>query len=135
MSKAAIGLARLCLDPTTADSVVRLGGLDKLFPLAEVSNWLLTITFGRLSILNPDLLRLKPHACVCFDIVCGGGVKKSNGWEFEIGDNRAKVVMWGGGSESHMAATHHQAPAFSGISKWERRSQEFFGTIYFMGLA
>ena len=38
VSKAAIGLARLCLDPTTADSVVRLGGLDKLFPLAEVSN-------------------------------------------------------------------------------------------------
>ena len=37
VSKAAIGLARLCLDPTTADSVVRLGGLDKLFPLAEVS--------------------------------------------------------------------------------------------------
>jgi len=35
VSKAAIGLARLCLDPTTADSVVRLGGLDKLFPLAE----------------------------------------------------------------------------------------------------
>ena len=37
VSKAAIGLARLCLDPTTADSVVRLGGLDKLFPLAEVN--------------------------------------------------------------------------------------------------
>ena len=44
VSKAAIGLARLCLDPTTADSVVRLGGLDKLFPLAEVSNWILAIT-------------------------------------------------------------------------------------------
>ena len=46
VSKAAIGLARLCLDPTTADSVVRLGGLDKLFPLAEVSsaNQILPIT-------------------------------------------------------------------------------------------
>ena len=55
VSKAAIGLARLCLDPTTADSVVRLGGLDKLFPLAEVStaNQILPITAALLKIDDP----------------------------------------------------------------------------------
>lgn len=35
VSKAAIALARLCLDPVTADTVVNMGGLEKLFPLAE----------------------------------------------------------------------------------------------------
>ena len=38
VSKAAIALARLCLDPVIADTVVDMGGLEKLFPLAEVSN-------------------------------------------------------------------------------------------------
>ena len=55
-----------------------------------------------------------------FDIVCGGGVKKSNGWEFEIGDNRAKVVMWGGGSESHMSATHQHWQALSRIQQFHQ---------------
>ena len=35
LSKAAIATARLCLDPSTADSVVRLGGLDRLVELAR----------------------------------------------------------------------------------------------------
>ena len=34
VSKAAIALARLCLDPVIADTVVDMGGLEKLFPLA-----------------------------------------------------------------------------------------------------
>ena len=38
VSKAAIALARLCLDPVIADSVVELGGLELLYPLAEVSS-------------------------------------------------------------------------------------------------
>merc|ERR1719384_1371250 len=38
VSKAAIALARLCLDPAIADTVVDMGGLEKLFPLAEVNN-------------------------------------------------------------------------------------------------
>ena len=38
VSKAAIALARLCLDPAIADTVVDMGGLEKLFPLAEVSS-------------------------------------------------------------------------------------------------
>ena len=106
MSKAAIGLARLCLDPTTADSVVRLGGLDKLFPLAEVSNnSIFNVEIYKNPFLTLSLVQALLHAlCV------GGGVKKSNGWEFEIGDNRAKVVMWGGGSESHMSATPPHPP-------------------------
>ena len=35
VSKAAIALARLCVDPATADAVVRLGGLDRLVSLAR----------------------------------------------------------------------------------------------------
>jgi len=35
VSKACIAVARLCLEPPTADMVVRLGGLHRLFPLAE----------------------------------------------------------------------------------------------------
>ena len=43
------------------------------------------------------------------EILCGGGVKKSNGWEFEIGDNRAKVVMCGGGTHvCHPDPLHHR---------------------------
>ena len=38
VSKAAIALARLCLDPVIADTVVDMGGLEKLFPLAEISS-------------------------------------------------------------------------------------------------
>jgi hypothetical protein len=34
VSKAAIALARLCLDPASADSVIRIGGLDQLVSLA-----------------------------------------------------------------------------------------------------
>jgi len=36
VSKAAIALARLCIEHSTADLVVARGGLDRLFPLAEV---------------------------------------------------------------------------------------------------
>ena len=114
MSKAAIGLARLCLDPTTADSVVRLGGLDKLFPLAEVSNNSIfnVEIYKKNSLLTLSLVQALLHAlCV------GGGVKKSNGWEFEIGDNRAKVVMCvGAGSESHMSATPPPTTAWRALS-------------------
>ena len=39
VSKACIAVARLCLQPGTADCVVRQGGLDRLFPLAEVGGW------------------------------------------------------------------------------------------------
>ena len=35
LSKAAIATARLCLDPASADTVVRLGGLDRLVDLAR----------------------------------------------------------------------------------------------------
>ena len=43
------------------------------------------------------------------EILCGVGVKKSNGWEFEIGDNRAKVVMCGGGTHvCHPDPLHHR---------------------------
>ena len=43
------------------------------------------------------------------EILRGGGVKKSNGWEFEIGDNRAKVVMCGGGTHvCHPDPLHHR---------------------------
>ena len=38
VSKASIALARLCLDPVIADTVVDMGGLETLFPLAEVNN-------------------------------------------------------------------------------------------------
>ncbi len=34
VSKAAIALARLCLDPASADAVIRIGGLDQLLNLA-----------------------------------------------------------------------------------------------------
>ena len=34
VSKAAIALARLCLDPASADAVIRIGGLDQLVSLA-----------------------------------------------------------------------------------------------------
>ena len=34
VSKAAIALARLCLDPSSADAVIRIGGLDQLVGLA-----------------------------------------------------------------------------------------------------
>ena len=100
VSKAAIGLARLCLDPTTADSVVRLGGLDKLFPLAEV-NLVFSIPSlqSRISILSSkagwESWFWGSGACDMFRKYVGG-VKKSSGWEFEMGDNRAKVVMWRG---------------------------------------
>ena len=30
-------MARLCLDPVTADKVVELGGLEVLYPLAEIA--------------------------------------------------------------------------------------------------
>ena len=35
VSKAAIAVARLCLDPATADTVLDRGGLQLLLPLAE----------------------------------------------------------------------------------------------------
>ena len=38
VSKAAIAVARLCLDPVIADQVVELGGLEILYPLAETSS-------------------------------------------------------------------------------------------------
>ena len=38
VSKAAIAVARLCLDPVTADKVVELGGLEVLYPLAELNS-------------------------------------------------------------------------------------------------
>ena len=38
VSKAAIALARLCLDPVIADTVVEMGGLGVLYPLAEVTS-------------------------------------------------------------------------------------------------
>ena len=37
VSKAAIAVARLCLDPVIADKVVELGGLEILYPLAETN--------------------------------------------------------------------------------------------------
>ena len=37
VSKAAIALARLCLDPVTADAVVNMGGLERLFPLVQTN--------------------------------------------------------------------------------------------------
>ena len=38
VSKAAIALARLCLDPSIADTVVDMGGLEILYPLADINN-------------------------------------------------------------------------------------------------
>ena len=38
VSKAAIALARLCLDPVIADKVVEMGGLETLYPLADTDN-------------------------------------------------------------------------------------------------
>lgn len=38
VSKAAIALARLCLDPVSADTVIKIGGLDRLVALAKNSN-------------------------------------------------------------------------------------------------
>ena len=38
VSKAAIALARLCLDPSIADTVVDMGGLEILSPLADINN-------------------------------------------------------------------------------------------------
>ena len=38
VSKAAIAVARLCLDPVIADQVVELGGLEILYPLAETNS-------------------------------------------------------------------------------------------------
>ena len=38
VSKAAIALARLCLDPVIADDVVEMGGLEVLYPLAETNS-------------------------------------------------------------------------------------------------
>merc|ERR1719373_51874 len=38
VSKAAIALARLCLDPAIANTVVDMGGLEVLYPLADMNN-------------------------------------------------------------------------------------------------
>ena len=62
----------------------------------------------------------------CFDIVCGGGVKKSNGWEFEIGDNRAKVVMCGGGTHvCHPDPLHHRL-ALSLIKQFNQNPSQLY---------
>ena len=53
VSKAAIAVARLCLDPVIADQVVELGGLEILYPLAETnSNSNETITIAALAAIK-----------------------------------------------------------------------------------
>ena len=52
VSKAAIAVARLCLDPVIADQVVELGGLEILYPLAETNGSNETIRIAALAAIK-----------------------------------------------------------------------------------
>ena len=105
VSKAAIGLARLCLDPTTADSVVRLGGLDKLFPLAEVSSANQIASFQSLLLCCKSMTHFFEaisHACVVSTLCVGEELKSQTGGNLKLETIGRKLSCVGAG---HMSAT------------------------------